>query len=269
MFLSTLRGNMSRLIEELKRRGRAVPQPMGFKTSRPAATEPRILLIAGVTPGGDANGLADGAEGADAVLFHLAKAQMTAKTLQKMAKSLPDLPWGVWVEDTSAEKIGTLAEAGGDFVVFPPAVPVASIPQDGKMGTILQVEPSLGDGLLRAVNDLPVDGVLATGVEAGEPLAWRHLMLWQRLSNLLSKPFLVKASLAITADELKTLWDTGVDGVVIDAGTAPAGGLKELRQAIGRITFRSSRKRGRAEALLPRLSTAPEAEPGPDEEEDE
>jgi hypothetical protein len=131
------------------------------------------------------------------------------------------------------------------------------------------VESSLGDSLLRAVNDLPVDGVLtAGGGEAGEPVAWHHLMLWQRLSNLLSKPLLVNVPLPITAEELKTLWDAGVDGVVLDTGTGPAGGLKELRQAIGKITFRPSRKRGKAEALLPRISTTPEPEPEQEEEEE-
>ena len=86
---------------------------------------------------------------------------MTAKTLQKIAKSIPDIPWGSWVEDTGAEKMEALVEAGCDFVVFPATSQVSATPQDEKVGKILQVESSLGEGLLRAVNDLPVDAVLS------------------------------------------------------------------------------------------------------------
>ena len=85
----------------------------------------------------------------------------------------------------------------------------------------------------------------ADGGEAGEPIAWHHLMLFQRLANLLSKPLLVPVPLNITAGELKALWEAGVDGVVVEAGAEPpAGGLKELRQAIGKLTFRPSTEAG-------------------------
>ena len=259
---------MSRLLDELKRVARSVPQPMGFKTTRPASSEPRVLLIASLAARVDTDRQADGA---DAVLLRLTKSQLTAKALQKIASSIPDIPWGIWLEDAAAGKMETLVEAGCDFVVFPPTSQVSATPQDDKVGKILQVESSLSDGLLRAVNDLPVDAVLNIDVcKAGDAIAWHHLMLLQRLSNLLTKPLLVSVTLPITADELKTLWEAGVDGVVIEAGTeAPAGGLRELRQAIGKLTFRRSRKWGKAEALLPRISSTTNAEPEEQEEEED
>ena len=66
---------MSRFIDELNRAVRAAPQPMGFKTARPATTEPRILLIASLAASGDTDRLADSADGADAVLLRLTKSQ--------------------------------------------------------------------------------------------------------------------------------------------------------------------------------------------------
>src|SRR4030042_6182246 len=94
-------------------------------------------------------------------------------------------------------------EAGYDFVVFPASSRVLATPHDDKVGKILQVDSSLGEGLLRAVNDLPVDAVLNTDVcAAGEPISWHHLMLWQRLSNLLTKPLLASVPLHITAGDL-------------------------------------------------------------------
>ena len=261
---------MSRFIDELNRVAKATPQPMGFRAAQPASSEPRILLIASLAQIGDSDRLADGIDGADAVLLRLAKSDLAAKTLQKIAASLPDMPWGGWLEDIGAKKMETLVEAGGDFVVFPAASRVLATPQDDKVGKILQVESSLGEGLLRAVNDLTVDAVLTTDAYgAGDSIAWHHLMLFQRLANLLVKPLLASVPLNVTASELKTLWEAGVDGVVVGVGAGqPAGRLRELRRSIGELTFRPSRKRGKAEALLPRIGG--ESSPAtPDEEEEE
>ena len=103
--------------------------------------------------------------------------------------------------------------------------------------------------------------------EADGSIAWHHLMLFQRLANYLTKPLLVPVPLNVTAGELKTLWEAGVDGVMVEVGTE-AGRLRELRRSIGEIKFRPTRKRGKAEARLPRISV----ETGtvtPDEEEEE
>lgn len=260
---------MSRFIDELNKVARAVPQPMGFGKPRSAAAEPRLLLIAGLAQTGDTGRLADYVDGADAVLLHPAKSGPAAKTLPKTTASLPDIPWGGWLEATDTRKIKTLVEAGGDFMVFPAASPVLAAPHDDKAGKILQLELSLGDGLLRAVNDLPVDAVLAADIgEAGDPVAWHHLMLFQRAANLLTKPLLVPTPLKVTAGELEALWEAGVDGVVVEADTSQPGGLKELRRLINKLPPRSSQKREKAEALLPRISG--ESSPvTPDEDEED
>jgi hypothetical protein len=227
---------------------------MGFRAARPASSGPRILLIASLAKIEDTSRLADGIDGADAVLFRLAKSGLDANKIKKIAASLPNIPWGGWLDDIDTKKLAALVEAGCDFVVFPAASRVLATPQDDKVGKILQVEPSLGEGLLRAVNDMPIEAVLAADVcEADEPILWHHLMILQRLANLLSKPLLVTAPSAITADELKALWEAGVDGVVVEADTGHPTKIKELRQAIGKLKFPASRKRGKTEALLPRI----------------
>lgn len=260
---------MSRLIDELNRVARVVFKPMGFRVTRPVASGPRILLVASLGQTRDTDQLANDVDGADAVLFRLAKSNLTAKTLQKIVGSLPDMPWGGWLEDIGGNKTDIFIETGCDFLVFPAASRVLATPQDGKVGKILQVESSLGEGLLRAINDLPVDAVLAANAcESGDFIAWHHLMLFQRLANLLTKPLLVTVPSNVTASELKTLWEAGVDGVVVDTDARQPGGLKELRRAIGELTFRPSRKRGKAEALLPHIG-GEKSTVTPDEEEEE
>ena len=165
-----------------------------------------------------------------------------------------------------------MVAAGGDFMVFPASNPVSAISQDDKVGKILQIESSLSGDLLRTVNELPVDAVLATDEPEKEyPLTWRHLMLFQRLANLLTKPLLVSIPLKTTAGELEALWEAGVDGVVVAVRAGqPAGGVKALRQAIDSLTSLPPRKRGKTEALLPYTgggtSTATDIEEDEEEE---
>ena len=55
------------------------------------------------------------------------------------------------------------------------------------------------------------------------------------------------------------LWEVGVDCVIIEVGgDQPPARLKELRQAVDKLTFPPQRKRGKAEALLPCISGSTE-----------
>jgi hypothetical protein len=257
---------MSRLIDALNRAVKSAPQPIGFRTTRRESAEPTIRLIARLDDIKNADNPAERAAGADAFLLRSGQ-DAPASTLKKLNTSLKNAPWGIWLDDLDGGKMTTLVDAGCDFVVFPAASRVLATPQDDKVGKILQIESSLGEGLLRAINDMPVDAVMSADVcEIGEPVAWQHLLILQRLANLLTKPLLVPVSPDINATELKALWEAGVDGVIIQVDGLPEG-LTELRQAISQIKFAPARRRGKAEALLPR--TAPETGAAPDEDEEE
>jgi hypothetical protein len=257
---------MSKLIDKLNQVAEAVPKPMGFRAAQAVSAKPKILLIASWAEASNTGRLADYTAGADAVI--ITKTGSGARTLQKIAQSLPDIPWGLWLGDINSQEIKQTAEAGGDFVAFPASAALA-LPEDDKVGKILQVEASLSEGMLRTINGLPVDAVLiASESEEKVLLTWHHLMLFHRFADLLTKPLLVSIPLNTTADELQVVWKTGVDGVVVEAGTGqPAGSLKELRQTIDKLTF-PSRQRKKVEALLPRVAeeTATETE---EEEEEE
>ena len=260
---------MSRLIEKFHKASQVTAPPMGFRTARTSTAAVKILLIASLdtdtidTP-------TDYLDGADAVLMRFNKAALTAKTVQKIASSLPDIPWGLYLADDDNKKAATAAEAGGDFVVFPAASQVTTTPKDDKVGKILQVEASMDDGLLRAINDLPVDAVLvADTFEGNGSLVWHQLMIFQHLANLLTKPLIVGVPINVNEKELKVLWDAGVDGVIVEIDPAGAKGLKELRQAIDSLPPRSGRKRGKVNAVLPRTSSESPTTPPPDEEEEE
>ena len=257
---------MSRLIDKFHQASKAAPPPMGFRTSRPAAEAPKIILIASLEAGA-AGSPDEYLEGADAVLIRFGKIAPTAKAVQKIASTLPDIPWGI---QTGGEESKKAAGEGADFMVFTADSQVTDTPGDEKTGKILQLESSMDDGLLRAVNDLPVDAMLVDDIFQGkEPPVWHEMMIAQHLANMLSKPLIIPASAGISEKELKIIWDAGVDGIIVEADAASKDGFKDLRGLIDKLPARSGRKHGKINAVLPRAAAETPALAPPDEEEEE
>ena len=250
---------MSKLIDRLNKIAKTMPQPIGFKAAPSTLPETKMLLIASMTP---ASNISD----ADAIL--ISKSGSGSKALSEITHSPADIPWGLFSEDASSRGFESVAKAGCDFVVFPTSTSLA-IPEDDKTGKILQVEASLNEGLIRAINELPVDAVLITREQTGEyALTWQHLMLCQRFADLLDKPLLVNAPLNVTTGELQMPWKTGVEGLVVEIENKQATGrLKELRQMIDTADF-APRRRAKTEALLPRISRETGHIPEDEEEEE-
>jgi hypothetical protein len=232
---------MSKFIDKLSLISQGGLKPMGFRAAG-VPPKPRLLLVAHMA------GTGAKATGADALLLSVPK---TGAKSPK-AKAAKDIPWGGWLSEVGKEGIRKVAEAGGDFVVFPAASASLAVLQEEKLGKILEVEPSLDPGLLKAIDDLPVDAVLITA-EGGKDylLTWRHLMLFQRAANILTKPLLAAVSPDVAASELQALWETGVSGVVVKAGTE--GKLAKLRQVIDKLVLPSPGKRRKTEPLVPHI----------------
>jgi hypothetical protein len=260
---------MSRLIDKFQKAAKSTVQPMGFRTARAAAPEPGILLIVSLTPEAIKNKTDIGNAGA--VLVRSNSEPVTAANVKKIVEALPAIIVGLYMEDTGDAEIDTLAEAGVDFFVFPASSRIlASAPEDKKTGRILQVESAMDDSLLRAVNSLPVDAVLAGDTFNGGAMVWHELMIFQHLANTLgAKPLIVNIPANITEPELKALWEAGADGAVIEASAMKAGGLKKLQELISKLPPRSKRKQGRVDATLPRSGGGAGAAPPPDEEEED
>ncbi len=260
---------MSRFIDKLNQVSRVVPQSLGFRRAQPVSGKPKILLIASLAQA-SVGGLTDYVAGADAALLRIPKLSSRAKTLKEMSQAVPDIPWGGWLRNIDKGGIKQTARAGCDFVVFPAANTPLALLQNDEIGKILEVESSISEGLLRAVNKLSIDAVLIAGEQEREYfLAWHHLMLFQRFADLLTKPLLASIPSNVTANELQALWEAGVDGVVIEVGDRqPANRLKELRQVIDKLVFPSQRKRGKTEALLPHIAREASIVTEEDEEEE-
>jgi len=245
---------MSKFIDELNWASQAGLQPIGFRAAQPVSDKPKMQLIASLAQA-NVEDLARYVAGANAGLLRIPKSSSGAKALQKVSQAVSNIPWGGRLGEGDQEGTKRIAKAGWDFVVFPAANTSLAILQIDEVGKILEVEVSLSEGMLRAVNELPVDAVLTGGEQEREYfLTWHHLMLFRRFADLLTKPLLVSIPSNVTANELQALWEAGVNGVVVKVeAEQPAGRLQELCQAIDKLTFPPQRKRRKAEALLPHI----------------
>jgi len=253
---------MSRLIDKLNQVSQLAPQPMGFRAAQAGVQKPAIVLIASLAQV-DVGDLTDYVAGADAGLMPISSLTSGAKAIKKTCQAASDIPWGGSLGNISSKGIKQLENSGCDFVVFPPASTSSVTLEDSKVGRILQVEASLDECLLRAVDELPVDAVLISPEKGQHFITWHRLMVFHHFADSLSKPLLAYVPANVAPRELQAVWEAGISGVVLEAGELK-GRLKEMRQSFDKLTFRPQRKRGKGEALLPHMG----GEMGEEEEED-
>ncbi len=258
---------MSRLLETIKKQPEKPVLQMGFRKTLPENKRPSILLIAR-TAVDEAGTPVKNIAGADAVLLDFSSFKLTPKNLPKIVKPLGETPWGLYTE-YSKDTAAVTDNSGCDFIVFSPASPVAAAPGNDKTGKIIQVESTLDDGLLLALNDLPVDAVLAAdSFGESDPLTYHHLMLLKYLAVLVKKPLIVPVPATISKEELQALRDAGIAAVLVTIDISKAENLKELHEIAAGLPPRATGKQDKPGVFLPRSGGA-QMEPLPDEEEEE
>jgi hypothetical protein len=260
---------MSRLIEKLKRQRQIEPQPMGFAAfGRPAPEKSRMQLLVYLTADNQ-EGYADLIVSADAVLVAVNKPE-DLKSIEKVCQAKEGILAGGWVRFSDAAALQQTTETSScDFAAFSSGT-LVTVTRNEKLGRILELDPDLDDGILRTVNDLPVDAVLISAVWPEKALTLNRLMHIRRLVSLINKPLLVCIPEDLTQIDLQSLWDMGVSGVVagpVDA--AFAGKLAALRSQIDKLTLPSLRKKERASPILPHIQPEKGALPDDGEEEEE
>jgi len=242
---------MSKFIDRLNHVTHSAPQPIGFHTSQ-MAPPPVIQLVARLV--GDDTSSPGSLSGADAALVPVTAIKSGTARLKKLAGDASDIIWGASLEGGLRDDLEKTAKLGADFVIFPAAGTPASVPPEDGAGMVLEIEASISDTVLRTLNDAPVDAVLVRDEERGEgPLTWAEMLRLHRVVKLLSLPLLVAVPATIAASELRVLSEIGVAGIVVDLDGREADDLlPNLRKAIDQLPP-PTRKRHRAEAVVPRV----------------
>lgn len=246
---------MSKFIDRLKQISLPSPKVMGFRQNNETTARLKIQLAAFVHRSTET--LVNKLSAADAIIINDSK------------QLPPDILWGFAVEKVSIEDVDKAVEAGADFVVLPADETVLSPDKD--TGKVLQLDESVSDILLRAVNELPLDAVLVTGDSVtGTGITWRKLMQFRRFSGLVSKPVLVSIPPEVTSAELQLIWEMGISGVVVSVKTASdVNLLNKVREIINGLQHPSPKKKERLIPFLPQ-GGAPTTKPEePDEDDDD
>lgn len=249
---------MSRLVEQLRQIVRGPVQPLGFRAASSSSKSPPMVLIACLAES-PARAAAAAKESADAVVLK------GAQSRGKLSASLGELPWGASLVQAADEQLTQLKGEGCDFLVFAATEAPPAVLLEEEMGKIVEIDPSLADGLVRAIEQLPIDAVLI----GGEPsLSVHRLLECQRVANLVRKPLIAVAPLDMAQQDLEGLRQAGIVGVVVEATAEAKEGLLRLRQTIDALPPSRRGRRERADALLPRVGPT-ETTPVEEEEEEE
>jgi len=238
---------MSKFVDKLQSLSKSSTTPIGFHPSASESKNPAMLLIAGLsgTKVKEAKTVAD----VDADAGLILSESPSARIVKQMAEAVGDVPLGVFVKGMSEEKINELASLGCDFVVFDIRIPAAVLHKD-KVGKFLMIEPSLDQGFARAINSLEVDGVFISSRSEDSFVAVEHLLVCQRFVELLEKPVIMSLPSSVTKAELTSLWQAGVDGVVVPPAQS-AETLAELKKMIGDLPRGARGRRDKAGVKLP------------------
>jgi hypothetical protein len=238
---------MSKFVDKLQSLSKSSITPIGFHPSVSELKSPVMLLIAGLsgTQVKEAKIVAD--VNADAGL--ILSEGPSAKVVKQMVEAVGNIPLGVFVRGMSEEKINELVSVGCDFVVFDIKIPAAVLHKEG-VGKFLMIEPSLDQGLVRAINSLEVDGVFISSRGGDSFVAVEHLLVCRRFVELLEKPVMITLPSLVTKAELTNLWQVGVDGVVAPS-TQSVEALAELKKMIGDLPRGARGRRAKAGVVLP------------------
>ncbi len=246
---------MSKFVDKLQRVYHGSASPIGFRKSAADAGSRALLLVANLTGASVKEAKALVAAGIDAGIASSKTADAIA--FGRLATAVGDIPLGLSLETANRQEIERFVGSGCDFVVFGLKTPLEVVRKE-EIGKILRVEPSLDQGLVRAIDKLPfpVDGVLVAGEESSVTV--ERLLICQRFAELVDRPLLVTLDSSASGGELSSLCEAGVNGLLLPEGF-PAEALVELRKTVADLPRVPKRKAKRA-ALLPQLGGEPETE---------
>ena len=239
---------MSKFTDKLHRVYRSAAPAIGFRKPGAEAENPPLLIVANLT-GASVSEVKVIAGSVDAGI--ISGESFNAKSFKRLVTALGDVPLGLTLGNTDQKGIDRLVDSGCDFVIFDLKTPIAAI-RGKEIGKILEIEPSLDQGLVRAISSLqlPVDGVLVTG--EGSSVTVERLLVCQRFADLLGKPLLVTLSSSVTSSEPSSLYEAGVNGLVLPEGLTSEA-FAELKKAISSLP-RTAKRGAKEAALLPRVS---------------
>lgn len=262
---------MSKLLEKLERLSQGRAQPLGFEAAVTRAKSSPMLLIASAPMGNDRLATLAAKKGADALLLTLDKQKTELEALAQIGDTTADIPWGVSLETVTRQELEQLIDIKCDFVIFTPDKMPAAVLLEERIGKVLQIDPSLDDNLTRAIARLSIDAVLLSQYGEDEsPLTVHQLMVYERLAGGVGKHLLAAMPPGSPTEDLESLWELGVRGIVVDITVKHAEQrLSQVKEAIQNLPTTRKKTGDKTSAILPpyreHLATTPPEEEDEDD----
>jgi len=253
---------MSKFVDKLRRLSKSGSKPIGFRASASEAEQPAMLLILAMTSTQPAEAKVILDVGADAGL--VLGDNLNAMSIRQMVGSMPDVPLGVLAAGMTEEKMDEIVSAGCDFLVFDVKASAGLLHKE-RVGKVIMMKPLLDPVLIRAVNRLEVDAALINSKADAPFVAVEDLLLCRRLVELLDKPVIVGLSSLVSKAELTSLWEVGVEGIVLSA-THSVEALAGVKKMIGELPRKARSRRAKADVVLPQYAGGVLAEADEDED---
>jgi hypothetical protein len=240
---------VSKLLEKLEQISKGNSKPFGFAAAAAKSKIANMVIIAALDDN-DKAAVTSAKEYADAILVNSLDGKNTA------VKS--GLPWGAPISEPAAIK-----ESGCDFILLNTQDSPIALLQEEKLCRMIEIDPAMPDGLIRATNQLPVDIALIVGDTS---ISMKRLLACQHIANLVGKYLLLRIPLEMSKEELRELWEIGMTGVVVPVTGDDKKGLAAIRQAVDALPASRRKRVSKTSATIPQIAPA---ETVKDEEPDE
>lgn len=260
---------MSRLLQMLEKIGKGATTPLGFGAANRTQKVAPMLLVGFVQ---------DSAKEGVSLLTDAGIETVALDGVEVQSLGLPEeiikkLTWGVAISKLDSSSSRNLMEKGADFFLFnaEKASVEALEDEDDEVGYFLRIEPDVEDRVLRAIEELPVDGVVLGRGQLESPVTLRHLMQIGAVRTMFSKYLLLEVPSSLSAKEVEALYNAGVDGLVINVAGATKKQLKSLKEAAESLPAKQPPKGSRIVPVLPRSahSSFSPASPRRDDDDDD
>ena len=245
---------MSKLLDKLEQIAKGYAKPLGFASAASKSKAANMVIVAAIDDNDSAAATA-ATECADAVLVN--------SLAGKSAATKTKLPWGMYIDKASEEQLAGIKDSSCDFILLNTQdSPIAPL-QEEKLCRMIEIDPAMPDGLIRAVNQLPIDIVLIAGDAS---VSMKRLLACQHAANMIGKHLLARAPLTISKGELREMWETGMAGIVVSVTGDSKKGLADLRQSVDSLPASRRKRALKTSATIPQISSSdPDKEEEPDE----
>ena len=187
---------MSKLTQKLERLGEDYNLPIGFSTSKtPNQKSAYLMLIKQVALKDMDRKPSLSKNRTDALIVSVNNHKNSY--LSRISELAGDHIWGVRSNSINSNDLDIIYKSNCDFVVFDPDHTSAEIINNDDIGKIVTINHGITEDAARAINELPIDGVLFSPKETSVPFTVQNLMEIQMVQSLIDKPFMLFTSSSI------------------------------------------------------------------------